>query len=95
MFVEAVIRGRTFENVFEIPRDAVREEGAVLVIDTDGRMHRRPIQLLYRGDRTVIVEKGLMNGERICLSPISVFIENMQVRTAPSDGAAGNGETDK
>jgi len=79
MFVEATIHGKTFDNVIEIPRDAVRDASDVFVIDAEHRMHRRAVRLLHRGEKTVIIEKGLEDGERICLSTIGVFIENMSV----------------
>jgi multidrug efflux system membrane fusion protein len=80
MFVEAVIHGRTFDNVVEISRDAVRDGDEVLVIDDDNRMYRRKIRPLHRGEHTVIVEKGLYDGDRICLSTIGVFVEGMKVK---------------
>ncbi len=80
MFVEAIIHGKTFDNVIEIPRDAVRDASDVFVINAENRMQRRPVRLLHRGEKTVIIEKGLEDGERICLSTIGVFIENMRVK---------------
>ena len=86
MFVDATIHGRTFRNVIEIPRSAVRSEDSVLVIDSDSRLQRREILLLDQNASTATVESGLEPGERICLSPISVFVEGMRVDLASPGG---------
>jgi RND family efflux transporter MFP subunit len=92
MFVEAVIHGKTFENVIEIPRDAVRDGNEVLVIDENNKMFRRKIQPLHRGERSVVVEKGLEEGERICLSAIGVFVKGMKVELAEEQPREPSGD---
>ena len=88
MFVEAVIRGREFPNVVEIPRASVREGDEVLLIDKDNRLHRRRVKILHRDGKKVLVESGLFDGERICISPISIFVEGMEVEVRKPQSAA-------
>jgi RND family efflux transporter MFP subunit len=81
MFVQAEIYGQTLEDVFVIPRAAVRDRSQVLIVDADDRLHFRDITVVrFQGDE-VVVRDGLRDGERICLSPLSVVTEGMRVRS--------------
>ena len=79
MFVTATIHGRTYENVTEVPRTALRDDDTVLVVDSENRLRQQTVGVLYRNDKIAVVEKGLATGDRICLSPISVFVAGMSV----------------
>ena len=63
-------------------------DNEVLVIESE-RLHRRQVQILHRGQDTVLVESGLQAGERVCLTPIAVFAEGMQVRLAGAGQEGG------
>ncbi|NIM02154.1 MAG: efflux RND transporter periplasmic adaptor subunit [Acidobacteria bacterium] len=79
MFVEAEIDGRTIENVAVIPRAAVRPDGRILVVDAEGRLRFREVDVLRALKETVIVEHGLQAGERVCTTPLSSVVEGMKV----------------
>ena len=86
MFVEAEIAGKTIEDVALIPRTALRPDGRVLVVDTDGRLRFREIDILRALKDSVIVESGLAAGEQVCTTPLSSVIEGMKV-TVREEGA--------
>ena len=79
MFVEAEIVGKTVENVAVIPRSSLRPDGRVLIVDAEGRLHLRDIEVLRALNETVIVEAGLADGDRICTTALSAVIEGMKV----------------
>ena len=85
MFVEAEIFGQTLENVFLLPRSAVRNRSQVLVVDDDDRLHFRNITVVRFQGEEVVVSEGLQAGERLCLSPLSVVTEGMRVRSLEED----------
>lgn len=92
LFVDASIQGRVVEDVFELPRAALRRGSEVLVIDDDNRVRFRRVEVLRsRGDKTWI-RSGLAPGERVVTSSLEIATEGMQVRateeTAPADAAA-------
>lgn len=80
MFVTATIHGRTFSDVVEVPREAIRNNSRVLVIDQDLRLHIRKVEILRAGRDTAVLRSGLRNGERICLSPLIAAVNDMKVR---------------
>jgi RND family efflux transporter MFP subunit len=88
LFVDATILGREVDDVVVLPRSTLRDGNRVLVVDAEDRLHFRDVEVLRAtGDRAVI-SGGLQAGERVCVSPIDVVVEGMQVRVA---AAGGNG----
>ena len=79
LFVEAEIVGKMVENVAVIPRAALRPDGRVLVVDGDGRLRFRDIEILRAMKEIVIVEAGLAEGERVCTTALSAVIDGMKV----------------
>ncbi len=82
LFVEAEIRGRVVEDVYALPRKAVLPGDRCLIVDGDLHLHARTLTVLRREEDEVLVDEGLQDGERLCLSPIPDFVEGMAVRIA-------------
>ncbi len=80
MFVEAEIEGRLVRDLFVLPRTALRNGDRVLVIDGDGRLRHRDVEVYRRERETVYVRQGLAEGERLCLSPLEAVVDGMRVR---------------
>jgi len=83
LFVEAEILGRVAEGVVALPRRALRTDvsGAarVWVVDDEERLRSREIEVLRLEHERVLVAAGLLEGERVLLSPLSTPVEGMQV----------------
>ena len=92
MFVNAQIRGRTLPAVFSVPRTAIRAEDRVFVVDDEGRLRFRDVDIVRRQREDVIIRSGLSQGERICISPLEVAVDGMPVRAM--DSAGDNVRTD-
>lgn len=74
MFVDALVKGRELQNVFVLPRKAVRVGGEVIVIDTENKIERRRVDPLWSEDEKVVVAAdsgGLKEGEVVCLTPLA------------------------
>ena len=80
LFVDAEIHGRTVTNVFRLPRAALTDDQQVAVIDDDSRIRFRSVEVLRFEGETVLLEKGLVGGERISLTSSTNVIEGMAVR---------------
>lgn len=87
MFVEAEIYGQTLENVFIVPRSAVRDRTQVLIVDAENRMRFRNINIVRFQGNEAVIDQGLEAGERICLSPLAVVTDGMLVRSIEEEGA--------
>jgi len=85
MFVEAEIHGRTLKNVIRLPRAALRNNEQVLVVDQQDRLHFRSVEVVRMQGDEVIIRKGIVSGERVCLSTLAIVTEGMQVRTVEED----------
>lgn len=77
-FVEATIEGRELENVFLIPRNLVRENTYVLLVDrSDGRdvLRRRDVSIIWETDKVAVVNGGLKEGEFLCITQVPLALE--------------------
>lgn len=80
LFVEAEITGRTIQNAFALPRYALRGSDTVYVLSEDNTLQTRSVEIVKSDAQRVIIRSGLEPGERVAISPIAYYIENMPVR---------------
>lgn len=80
LFVEASIAGRPEAGVFVVPRDAVRDEGFVWVVEGDA-LSRRDVDVVRIGADDAVV-RGLQPGDVVCTSALDLATEGMRVRPA-------------
>ena len=79
MFVEAEILGRTVENVFRVPRAALRARDQVIVVDQEDRLRFRQVEVLRRSEETVLIREGLRTGERVSVAILEAVVDGMEV----------------
>ena len=87
LFLEVEIEGESVSGVVEIPRSAMRGRSTVYVIDDDGRLSFREVEVLKAGVETIVIRSGLEEGDRVCLSALDAATDGMKVRTGDGDGA--------
>ncbi|MEE2793104.1 MAG: efflux RND transporter periplasmic adaptor subunit [Acidobacteriota bacterium] len=80
MFVEAEIEGRTVEDIVVLPWAALRGRDQVLLVDGDDRLRFRQVEVLRSTRDQVIVQAGLFEGERVCVSALDTVTDGMVVR---------------
>lgn len=88
LFVEAEIQGRSADNVFVVPRSAIRNGNRVLVVDGDGRLRSRTVSIARIYGDDAYIGAGLAEGERVCLSVLQAVIEGMRVEVVEDEAAA-------
>ncbi len=79
LFVDAEIAGHTVVGTL-LPRSALRSDGRVLVVDEDDRLRWREVEALRIEKDSVVISGGLLEGERVCISPLEVVVDGMKVR---------------
>jgi RND family efflux transporter MFP subunit len=79
LFVDAVIDGRTVDNLVSVPRTALRPDDSVMVIDDNDKLHFRDVSVFKLSDDGVLISEGLTSGERISISPLQFVVEGMPV----------------
>ncbi|NNL67672.1 MAG: efflux RND transporter periplasmic adaptor subunit, partial [Myxococcales bacterium] len=87
LFVQGEIEGRTLPGVFELPRAALHDDRAgegdrVHVIDAEGRLRVRPVEVLHTERETVVIGTGLAPGERVSVSALAAVVDGMPVRVS-------------
>lgn len=87
LFVTAEIEGTILENVFALPRSAVRRGDEILLIDPDGKIRRQTISVLWKDSDHIVARDGLNAGEVLCLTPLAFAVDGIQV-LATIDGKA-------
>lgn len=96
LFVDAEIEGRRVEQVFLLPRSAVRleprgERYQVLVVEGDDRLRIRPVSVLRLAEDRALLDGGLEDGDRIITSSLEVVVDGMRVRTRQTDRTQTDG----
>jgi len=86
-FVEAKLTGNTLDNVFVIPRSALREEKQVLLVDKFGTLKKRDVTVAWKDSEVAVIEDGLQGGDVLCLTTLGSVSEGMKV-SATIDGEA-------
>ncbi|MGI9307778.1 MAG: efflux RND transporter periplasmic adaptor subunit [Gammaproteobacteria bacterium] len=79
LFVEAEIEGRTVDDVFRLPRSALRDKDDVLVVDSNKRLRQRKVSVLRTDFESVFISDGLEVGDLICISPVEAFVDGLLV----------------
>ncbi len=85
LFVDAFVDGKVLEDVFILPRAAVRPSGELLLIDENNKLSRQRVEPIFSDEDHIIVANdpegsrgGLKVGQVVCLTPL----------TYPADGAS-------
>ena len=79
LFVSAEIEGLVANNIVVLPREALRNDNQVLIVDKENRLRFRKIDTLRLYQDDLLIKAGLEAGERVCVSPIQTVIEGMKV----------------
>jgi RND family efflux transporter MFP subunit len=83
LFVNAEILGREVLDTIVLPRSALHETEAgpsVLVLEDDGRLRFRAVDVLRLRRDQVILAGDRLTGERVCTSPLRAAVDGMHVR---------------
>jgi len=85
-FVQAKIEGKVLENMIVIPREMYRKNEYVVVIEQDGTLRRKSIEIEWSDEESLVVSSGLSPGDRVCLTHLSFPSEGMKVAVVFEDG---------
>ena len=82
MYANVLMRLNHVDNVVTAPVSAVILRGnkhAVYVLDSDNRVHVRPVQIGVQGNQLVEIESGLQPGDRVVLAAQAKYAEGEKV----------------
>jgi RND family efflux transporter MFP subunit len=81
-YVRVQIEGPVMDDVYELPRAALREQGRVWVMGADDRLQYRPVKVVLGRAETVIVRGELRPGDRVVTTNLATAVEGMLLRAA-------------
>ena len=87
LFVDAEIEGREVGDAVVVPRAALQSDRQVHVVDADGRLAVRQVDVLRLLGEEAYVQ-GLESGERVSLTRLPSAVDGLHVRTAGNGGTA-------
>lgn len=79
-FVHVDIKGSLLKDVFVIPRSAFRDNATVWVMGKDDKLRIQDVTPVRFEKDTVIISRGLNDGDRIVLTNISGAADGMRLR---------------
>jgi len=86
MFVKADIEGDTIDNVFVIPRRALRDGDTVWIADGSNMLRTRHVRVYRREYDSVVISGGLSAGDRVVLTSIPGAADGLKLRIRGEDG---------
>lgn len=93
-FLRAVGEGRQIAGAVALDRAYLRDDDTVWVMDANGKLDIRPVEIGWRGAEQVLVTGGLAEGDRVVTTPIAVVAPGMKLRLDSGGGtrdSAGGG----
>jgi RND family efflux transporter MFP subunit len=86
-FVDVEITGKELSGVFVVPRSALRDKSTLWTMDDEGKLRTKPVNVLRRERETLIIRKGLEEGDLVVLTYISGAAEGIALRVAGEEEA--------
>jgi RND family efflux transporter MFP subunit len=83
-YVSAEIQGRTLTSVFPVKWSHLRgENNKVWIMDDEGKLEIRPVQVVFRDGDQVYITEGLTENENLVVTDIAAPVEGIPLRIAP------------
>lgn len=70
LYVDAMISGKTFEDVITFKRDGLRPGNEIFVVDQTGKATIRQAQVLDTNENRAVIASGASDGDLIVVSPL-------------------------
>jgi len=81
-FVNAEIQGKEAGKLFSVPRHALHRGTTLWLVDGQNRLQAAEVNIVRADTDLVYVNRGLNEGDRICITPMERPLPGMPVRTS-------------
>ena len=85
-YVEARIEGKTVRGVVRLERDYLRKDDTVWVMDGDGRLRVRGVDVRVKDARHVYIAGGLEDGDKVVTTNLASVSEGARLRESGEGG---------
>ncbi len=80
-YVRVDIEGPLLRGVTVLPRHAIREESRVWIKNSERQLEVRPVDIILSRKETVLISRGLRDGEEVIVSQVPAAIPGLLVQT--------------
>ena len=91
LFVKAAISGQIVSDAIRIPIDGLRAGSQVFVLEPEGVLAVREVDVLYRWGDYAVLRSGISAGDRVIVSSIRNAIPGMRLEAIESTDSALKG----
>lgn len=70
LFVDGTVKGKIFEDMIVLPRDGLRPQDEVYVVDGKGKVEIRKTEVVDTDANRAVLRSGVKDGELVVLSPM-------------------------
>ena len=81
LFVEATIEGGEIANAVRIPRQSLHGQHVFVV--SDDRLEKRTVNIYRQEAEAVIIDKGLLQGDKLVTTRLELMVDGMAITTEP------------
>jgi RND family efflux transporter MFP subunit len=92
-YVRVEIQGKKLDNVYALPRKALREGDRVWIMSEDKKLTPKDVKVAWKTEEEVLVTSGIETGDKIITSRIISPLPGMKVMVAEEDNNASTGPT--
>jgi multidrug efflux pump subunit AcrA (membrane-fusion protein) len=82
-YVKVDVQGRQMDDVFIIPRTALRDGSTVWIMNGDKTLSIKKVEPAWRSDTAVVVKNDLRQGQQLVVSDLPAPVEGMAIRHKP------------
>jgi len=86
LFVQASIEGQKMSAAHVIPRDALRAGNIVFIVNSQGLLEIREVEVAHTSPDRAVISAGLQAGEQVIISPVRNPVQGMVLIALTSDG---------
>ena len=87
-FVEVIISGKTIEDIYPLPRHALRSANRVATVDADQRLKLINVGYNYEDQDFYYINRGLEGKVEVITSGMGVMVDGMKLKSYNSFKAA-------
>ena len=79
-FVEAIVAGKIIDDVYSLPRHALRSNKRVAIVDADQRLKLIDVDYIYEDQTNYYINRGLEGSVEIVTSGMGIMVDGMKLK---------------
>jgi len=79
--VRVEIEGNAVASAAAVDREFIRDGSSVWIMDNDGNLAIRPVEIAFRGADRLLVTGGITSGEQLIITDIAAPVAGMPLKT--------------